>query len=151
MLVKTVSALALTALIMAALPAVAQTTAPAAPTTPEAAHEARKAQMEIFAKTLGDLARGLSSDKVADAQKLVDGFTNLPPLFDPALATVNTLPNIWTDNANFLMRYEDAKAASETVLAAAQSGDQAALLASLQALNQACMNCHMTFRGDVGR
>jgi cytochrome c556 len=156
MLARTLSALAVTALLAAAvLPAFAQTaTAPvapaAAPTTPEAGHDARIAQMKIFGRVAGGLFRGTSNDKVADTQTLIDGFTNLPSLFAPETATVNTLPNIWTDNANFLAFIEKAKAGAVAANEGAKANDQAKLLAGMQAVGATCNDCHNTFRGTVG-
>lgn len=61
----------------------------------------------------------------------------------------NALDNIWTDWDNFIAILDKLEADAMATAAAAESGDQEAYLASLQAVGGNCGTCHGTYRAAM--
>lgn len=95
-------------------------------------------------------AGGLAGDaRVGAAQTVVDNFAALGELFpEDSMEGGDTkaLPAIWSDQAGFMVAYTAAVTASANLLAAAQSGDDAAWGGALTELGATCGGCHTTYR-----
>lgn len=105
-------------------------------------------------KTIGGTMRsagGASGDaRVEAAQTIADSFAAVGELFPEDSKDGNTkaLPAIWDDQAGFMVAYSAAVTASAGLLAAAQSGDEAAWGAALKEVGATCNGCHTTYRAN---
>lgn len=110
------------------------------------------AKRQELMKSNGQTAKALSSitamEAEGHAQTLVDNFTALMDLFpeDSQSGDTKALPAIWENKADFDAKMKNALEASKVVLAAAQSGDDAAFEEARKALGDACFACHQTYR-----
>lgn len=92
---------------------------------------------------------GMSGEEAVTAgQTLVDNFAALADLWpeDSQTGDTKVLPNIWTDSEGFMTAFLNASTAAAGVLAAAQSGDAAALGSAAKTLGGTCGACHQTYR-----
>jgi len=87
-------------------------------------------------------------DRIAAAQTLVDNFAELGALFpeDSQTGDTKALPAIWTDKDGFMQAYSASVVASANLLAAANSGDDAAWGAALKEVGASCGGCHTKYQ-----
>ncbi len=109
---------------------------------------ARENQMKLFGGTMRTARNAEGAAMVEIANVYVDGFENLADLFPEGTNTGSSkaLSLIWEDWDGFLAVIEKGQTASAEVLAAAESGDQAAFLSAMQGLGPVCQECHDTYR-----
>ncbi|MDD3446996.1 MAG: cytochrome c [Zavarzinia sp.] len=119
-----------------------------------AAYEKREAAMKEAGgalKALGGAAKAgtVTPDDVAKAQALADFAAALPGLFPEGTMSDKSraLADIWDDPGAFEAKVKEFAGAADTVLAAAKSGDAAALGAAVGATGPTCGGCHKMFRG----
>lgn len=117
----------------------------------QAAIEARQELMGSNAGVMGSIADLSGHEAVAAAQTLVDNFTRLPTLFpeDSMEGETRALPLIWEDWEGFEAQVAMAKEAAEALLAATQSGDEAAIASATEAMGGQCGACHSKYRGPA--
>lgn len=120
----------------------------------EALVEKREAAMKQAGgalKALGGAAKAGSVDAeaAAKAQVLVDLAAEIPALFPEGSITEKSraLPEIWSDKAGFEAKTKAFAEAAATLLAAAKTGDAAALGAAVDGAGASCGGCHKAFRG----
>ena len=110
--------------------------------------EARKSGMKQNGMTLRGAAALTGSDAVAAATTLLQNFTNMPALFPEGSITANSkaLPAIWENWDEFKAIFDADAEAATLMLAAAQSGDNAAYTGAIQKIGESCNTCHQKFR-----
>lgn len=142
-----------------AAPAVAQDGAEAAPTTPEAAYEARVAAMKTFGsgmRTVGQFLRNGTGtiEEVAEATgAMVASASDLDAVLalfpeGSAVGDSEAKPEIWTNHEDFQAKALHLVEAVAALDAAARSGDVDALAAAAQATGASCGGCHELYRAD---
>lgn len=149
MSIRTISALAVVALMTMGVVATFAQDAFVAPATPEEAVAMRKALMREDGGLLRS-AGGLTGDQaVSTMQTLLTNYTHIPALFPEGsiVGDSKALPAIWENWDAFTAIVETGKTAATDGLAAAQAGDAAGYAAALQALGATCGACHQQFRG----
>jgi cytochrome c556 len=111
------------------------------------------AKRQELMKTNGGILRsagGLTGEaRVEAAQTVMEDFATLGELFPEDSQTggnTKALPAIWTDKEGFMVAYSAAVSASANLLAAAQSGDDAAWGSALKELGATCGGCHTKYR-----
>jgi cytochrome c556 len=124
--------------------------------SPEAqAYEFRHAVMELVARKngiLGGMARGevpddqalftkSATDLVALAGMVTEGFQT-----PGAVAQSRSLPDIWTNMADFTQKAADFENAARAVAAAAQSGNFAGAKELAGNIGPTCGGCHRPYR-----
>ncbi len=101
--------------------------------------------MKPVAESGGDLAA--FRERIA---WMVDYSRRIPGLFPPGsgegMGETKALATIWSDNAGFVTSAQNLTAQTERLLAAANSGQQAAFTREFQATAQVCSACHRGFR-----
>lgn len=82
------------------------------------------------------------------AQKIIDIAKKIPEFFPKGSDQGDTKakPEIWQNWDKFTAKSQDTEKAAEAVLAAANSGDTAALTSSFKALGGTCGSCHSDFK-----
>lgn len=111
----------------------------------------RQEIMKLNGKTLKE-AGGLSGDAaVAAGQTFVDNFAAVGAADlwteDSSMSPdTKALPAVWENPEDFQTKMMAASTAAAKVLAAAQSGDEAAYKASLMELGGTCKSCHETYK-----
>lgn len=113
----------------------------------------RQEIMKLNGKTL-KAAGALTGDAAVQAgQTFVDNFAavGVADMWseDSSMSPdTKALPAIWDKPEEFQAKLMAASAASAKVLAAAQSGDEAAYKASLMELGGTCKSCHEQFKAE---
>ncbi|HHY49936.1 MAG TPA: cytochrome c [Alphaproteobacteria bacterium] len=104
--------------------------------------------MDSNASVMGSIGELQGEEAIAAAQTLVDNFTRLPTLFpeDSQAGATRALPLIWEDWTGFEAQVAMAKGAAEALLAAAQSGDAAAIGEAARNMGAQCGACHGKYR-----
>ena len=127
----------------------------------ETAHEAREAQMELQAITLGQIgpmAQGKAEYDAAVAQAAADNLNHLAQMLDAPFYWIpgsakgevegsRALPAIWEnmDDVNAkIVAFQEAAAQ----LQANAGTDLESLQAALQGVGQTCGSCHEAYRAD---
>ncbi|UYN99752.1 MAG: cytochrome c [Devosia sp.] len=146
MISRTISGLALAALMAAGTVAVL-----AQDFTPPATAEEAIAMREAAMRQNGGLLRGaanLSGDEaVAAAETFLFNYTHFPEMFPEGSSEgSDALPAIWENWETFTGIFETGRVAAEEALAAAQAGDSAAYGAAIQTIMGTCNQCHQQFR-----
>jgi cytochrome c556 len=85
-----------------------------------------------------------ATDLAALATMVRDGF----PAGSGSVAGSRSLPDIWTNAADFENKIQDFEAATVALADLAQSGGFAAAQASVEAVAQSCGGCHRPYRAD---
>jgi hypothetical protein len=113
---------------------------------PMSAEEAYAARVELM-KSNGATMRGAAE---LTGEPAISNFQTIPSLF-PEGSIVDksrALPAIWEDFEAFTAIAESGAAAAQTALDAATAGDNAAYMAAVEQIGQACGTCHQTYRGE---
>lgn len=79
---------------------------------------------------------------------LMDAMRDIPALFPEGsdFGETDALPAVWDDPETFAARSQDNYDAAVALHEAAESGDQAAIVAGFRAVGQSCRSCHEDFR-----
>lgn len=120
--------------------------------TADELHEKRETAMKQAGgalKALGEAAKAgtVGADEVAKAQGVVDFSHSFAELFPDGSLAGRALPEIWSNKAGWDEKVTAFQGAADTVLAAAKTGDAAALGAALKQAGDSCGGCHKVFRG----
>lgn len=112
---------------------------------------ARENQMKLFGGTMRSAQSADGEAMIEIANVYVNGFENLADLFPEGTNTGSSkaLSLIWEDWEGFMAVIEKGQLASAEILAAAESGDQAAFLTSLRGVGPVCQECHDTYRAAM--
>jgi cytochrome c556 len=147
---RKITSLALAGLMTVGVVAAFAQDAFVAPTTPEAAHEAREVLMKSNGMTVRSAGNLTGDQAVAAMQTLLDNYTNMPAVFPEGsnIGDSEALPAIWENWDAFGAIIETGRAAAETGLAAAQSGDAAGYAEALKTIGATCGQCHQQFRAQ---
>ena len=102
-------------------------------------------------KALGAVAKGKAAYSVAipvHAQAIHDAALTMGLLFPAGSGGAETRSKleIWTDPAGFSARIDALAAATQTLVAAAKTGDAGAISAALKIVGKNCGGCHKPFR-----
>ncbi|MFP9136217.1 c-type cytochrome [Devosia sp. XGJD_8] len=122
----------------------------AAPMSAEEAYAARVELMKSNGATMRGAAELTGEPAIAAMTTMVSNFQTIPSLF-PEGSIVDksrALPAIWEDFEAFTAIAESGAAAAQTALDAATAGDNAAYMAAVEQIGQACGTCHQTYRGE---
>ena len=143
----TAAKLSFAALCAAALLLGASAFSSAASMTNDQLVAARQAAMKEDGRVLRGAPSLTGDAAVAAATTVLKNFTNFPGLFKQGSITPDSraLPAIWENWADFTARLNAEKANATAMLAAAKSGDTAAYLAAIKALDAPCSNCHLSY------
>ena len=119
-----------------------------APTTPEAAVEAREVLMKSNGATLKAAGALSGAEAVAAMQTLLDNFTHIPAVFPEGsiVGDSEASPAIWQNWDAFNAIVETGKTAAADGLAAAETGDTTAYGVALKTIGGTCGTCHQQFR-----
>ncbi len=124
----------------------------------EAAINARKAQMTLFAfnlGTLGGMAQGRIAYDAEAAQSAADHLYHLTSHYNAALwpegsdngaaENTRTLPAVWANLDDFVSHFNALSQAAEAMQAAAGT-DLASLQGAMGGVGGACQACHQAYR-----
>jgi cytochrome c556 len=124
----------------------------------EAAINARKAQMQLYAFNVGVLAgmvQGNRPYEAADAQAAADNLVALASLSktiqwpagsdNGAMAGTRALPSIWANPDDFAAKYAALSAGAEAMAAVAGNGLDA-VRGAIGGIGGACSACHQAYR-----
>lgn len=106
----------------------------------------RQALMTSNGQVMRTATRATGDEAIAAAEQLLANFTALPDLFaDPDLQG-DAQPAVWENMEDFVARFEANQASAQAALDAAEAGDMAAYGSHIQAIGQACGQCHSVYR-----
>lgn len=106
----------------------------------------RESLMRSNGMTLRGAMNATGQDAVDAAQTFVQNFTILPTLFEDPDNAGDTLPAAFENREAFLAIFDDALAASEAALEAADAADQDGYIQNIRAVGATCNACHGQFR-----
>ncbi|MBU1174254.1 MAG: cytochrome c [Alphaproteobacteria bacterium] len=110
----------------------------------------RQELMTTIGGTMRSAGGATGDARLAAAQTIVDSFAEVGMAFpeDSQEGDTKALPAIWTDQGGFMQAYTTAVTAAADLLAAAESGDEAAWGLAFKDLGAACGNCHTQYRAN---
>ena len=148
-LIASVAAGALVAAV--SFTAIAQDVDPAiASMTPEQKVEAREAAMKQNGGLMKNAGGLTGADAVANADKIIQNFTNFPALFSEDTSAVKSKakPEIWANFDAFTALFAKAAEGAKAMRAAAEAGDATAYGAAMKTIGGVCGECHQQYRSE---
>ncbi len=144
---RTISALAIAAMLASGAIGVTAQDAFTPPANTAEAHQMRTDAMKQMGGLLRSAGNATGADAVAAAETLLTIFTNLPEMFPEGSSDgTDALPAIWTNWETFTGIIETGRSAAETALAAAEAGDTANYGTAVRTIMGTCGQCHQQFR-----
>ena len=116
--------------------------------------KARKDGFDSSKKAMAEIKDLLGSDKVAQvvpvAQRMGAFAAQIPALFPAGSDKGDTKANseVWSNNADFLVKAQNFEAAVKGLEAAAATGDKAATAKQFAAVGGTCKACHDRYRAN---